>query len=388
MPEMKWLSRNGKLNPTMFLHTAAANVDVLQGLIPFEGITWLYGPSMSFKSFIAMSIASAVANGDDWMGRRTRHSSVIYIGAEGGGMLHVRRAAAEYHAGRAAEFMLIAQERPQLDTPQGSDFLRGILDGMFPTSEDDESNFGYDAQGNRFRYAPEERSQAFNTARGRYSLERLRLDTFTTGEEAHVLVVLDTYSQTAGGDDKTNVTAYVKALREAGEVGNVKVSFLVIDHATKSGGSYMGSVAKLNDVDSQLEVIRDASSMRVAIYQRKCKDGRESAPVHLEMMPYEFADYPDIYGDNLSTLVVRDGIRAVSIAGIADGKAGVLLTLIMDAGAPISEADLRDAFYAHPSNAGSKPTAAIKAFKRAKDKLLETNAIDVASDGCMSVSVL
>lgn len=55
-------------------------------LLPETGIAALYGPSGSGKSFLAIDVAMAIANGADWFGHRTSSCSVTYImlEAEGG----------------------------------------------------------------------------------------------------------------------------------------------------------------------------------------------------------------------------------------------------------------------------------------------------------------
>jgi hypothetical protein len=187
--------------------------------------------------------------------------------------------------------------------------------------------------------------------------------------------VIDTYSQTSSGDDKTNVSAYIKALRDIIETAHLPVAFIVVDHATKAGGSYMGSVAKLNDVDSQLEVLR-AGDNRATMYQRKVKDGVESAPLQIEMVPRVLAHYRDAYGSPLSTLVVRDRGKA---GRPAEGKAAALLAILKAKDAEMTEGKLREAFAAHASNAGIKSESIGKAYRRAKDSLLDVGLI--AEDG-------
>jgi hypothetical protein len=355
-------------NPSEVLATAHERFDIVEGLIPDRGITWLYGASMSFKTFVAMSIAAAASTGSDWMGRKTEECLVVYVGAEGGMSLHARRAGAELAAG-AVGSLCVATERPALDTRLGQIRLRGILEGLQP------SVFGSEG------YDDLEEDAVFAGAVGAYSPDA---DVGFDDAQA-ILVIIDTYSQTSGGDDKSNVSAYIKGLRDMIDDTFWRLSFLVVDHATKAGGSYMGSVAKLNDVDSQIEVVRNGQTNRATLYHRKVKDGLESEPVSVEMVPKVLGDYVDAYGKPISTLVVRDGSKAAKIAEVADGKAGVILTLLEDEGGRCDDETLRKLFAAHRSNDGIKAESVTRAYKRGKENLQD--AALIAIEGEMVIAV-
>jgi hypothetical protein len=352
-----WDSNREELNPDLVLRLSSDRAEVIQGLVPVSGITWLYGASMSYKTFAAMSMAVQVSNKAPWIGRSTAYSKVLYVGAEGGAALHLRRAAAETAAGHTGP-LFVVQERPQLDTPVGAARLQGIIEGLTG------ANCSRDVMSSAEQYALDDAIVTYGTGE----------DFQKTITGAGLLCIVDTYSQTAAGDDKTNVSAYIKALRDiiecSAEGGDV-ISFLVVDHATKAGSSYMGSVAKLNDVDSQLEVLRTGDN-RATVYQRKVKDGVESAPVHLELVPFVFEQYKDAYGAALTTLVVQDGSKS---GKAADGKASVLLGVLKAQGGDVSEIGLRAAFAAHGSNEGIKADSVSKAYRRARDSLMDSGIV-------------
>lgn len=361
-----WKSDKVWANPAEVLASAHERYDIVEGLVPDSGLTWLYGASMSFKTFVAMSIAAAASAGSEWMGRKTEQCLVVYVGAEGGLSLHARRAGAELAAGEFGDLCVVT-ERPALDTRLGQVRLRGVLQGLTGSifAENDYEDLEEDTvfTGAYKAYTPQE-GHDYETV-------------------AAVLVIIDTYSQTSGGDDKTNVSAYIKGLRDmiegAAETG-WRLSFVVVDHATKAGGSYMGSVAKLNDVDSQIEVIRNASSNRATLYHRKVKDGMESEPIAVELIPKVIGDYVDAYGKPITTLVVKDGAKAAKIAELAEGKAGVVLTLLEDEGGRCDDETMRKLFAAHKSNDGIKPESVARAYKRAKENLQEAAVIAVEGD--------
>lgn len=367
-----WKGEKAWSNPANVLASAHERYDIVEGLVPDRGVTWLYGASMSFKTFAAMSIAVAASNGAAWMGRQTEMCLVVYLGAEGGMSLHARRAGAELAVGEFG-WLCVAAERPLLDTRLGQIRLRGILQGL---------------TGNIFgsvEYADIEEDVVFEGAVQAYTAD----EGVDYDEAQAVLVIVDTYSQTSSGDDKANVSAYIKGLRDmiedAQEQSSWRLAFMVIDHATKAGGSYMGSVAKLNDVDSQIEVVRTGSSNRATMHHRKVKDGIESEPISLELSTHVLGDYLDAYGRPITTLVVKDGAKAAKIAEVADGKAGVILTLLEDEGGRCDDDTLRKMFTAHKSNEGIKAESVARAYKRGKENLQE--AALITTDGETIVAV-
>lgn len=57
---------------------------MVRGVLPLEGLTALYGPSGSGKSFLILDIAASVAGGDySWFGRRVTQCPVTYCALEG-----------------------------------------------------------------------------------------------------------------------------------------------------------------------------------------------------------------------------------------------------------------------------------------------------------------
>ncbi len=57
---------------------------VIKGLIPECSFASIYGPSGSFKSFLALDWACHIAAGKDWDGHKVNQGSVLYIAGEGG----------------------------------------------------------------------------------------------------------------------------------------------------------------------------------------------------------------------------------------------------------------------------------------------------------------
>lgn len=57
---------------------------LIKGLLPAECTSSIYGPSGSYKSFLAISWACHIATGKSWDGRRVEKGAVIYVVGEGG----------------------------------------------------------------------------------------------------------------------------------------------------------------------------------------------------------------------------------------------------------------------------------------------------------------
>jgi len=64
---------------------------IIENVLPEGGFAALYGPPGSYKSFVALDIAEAVATGRQWMGNQvTNPGAVLYIAGEGHGGIGAR----------------------------------------------------------------------------------------------------------------------------------------------------------------------------------------------------------------------------------------------------------------------------------------------------------
>lgn len=73
---------------------------LVRGVLPSQGLAGLYGPSASGKSFLALDLCAAVAEGRPWFGNRTQAAPVVYCALEGEGGIRLRAQAWEMHKGR------------------------------------------------------------------------------------------------------------------------------------------------------------------------------------------------------------------------------------------------------------------------------------------------
>lgn len=86
----------------------------VKGVIPMSELIVMYGPPGSGKSFCAFDLASHIANGQPWRGRRVRQGKVIYIAAEGEAGFTLRVRAWQKHWGLSLDDMLFVVRAPSL----------------------------------------------------------------------------------------------------------------------------------------------------------------------------------------------------------------------------------------------------------------------------------
>ena len=198
----------------------------------------------------------------------------------------------------------------------------------------------------------------------------------------HLMLVIDTYSPTSADDAKGTVSRFIKTLRDFQErlaaVGWV-ATILVIDHTTKAGDSFNGSIAKEGNCDSMIDVRRHGSSNAVTLTCAKLKAARPFESMHFDLKPVTLEGFTDAIGRPLTSLVVVDGAKAQAIRKTAgaqsDTAAALLLALVADG--ECTEAELKDRFRALPANEGIKTDSVQRAFKRAFTRLEELGAIAV-----------
>ncbi len=71
---------------------------LIQKFLPKDSFSVLFGPPSVGKSFLALSLALAIAAGGDWFGRTVKGGPVLYIAAEGFGGLKLRVSALLLHS--------------------------------------------------------------------------------------------------------------------------------------------------------------------------------------------------------------------------------------------------------------------------------------------------
>lgn len=322
---------------------------LIDGVLPQDSMTVLFGEPATFKSFTALDMACAIASGQPWQGRATERAIVIYLAAEGGNAIHLRRSGAQVARGITGPVPLaLVQLRPRLDEPEGlaalaalvgnatdRDIARGVRRAdEFLTDDERDAIEAEHTRGDIKNYkAIEEAERAMGLPRmaaaeraAYLALEAaddaLPCSPFDRTHEAdwwtirHVLLVIDTYAQVAADDTKAIVSAYTRNLRDVQALAakdGLGLSVLTIDHATKSGESFMGSLAKEGNADAMIRVDRAGGAMSLRLSCIKVKDAPDFEPIHLDMAPVVLDGFTDGYGRTLQTLRVADGERTAKL---------------------------------------------------------------------------
>lgn len=123
----------------------------LKGILPYEGLAAVYGPSGSGKSFLALDQAAAISEGFDWFGSRTTISTVVYVALEGESGFKNRVAAWELENNRPlpSNMYMVMQpfqlaktediEALSAAIPHGSVVYVDTLNRAAPTSDENSS---------------------------------------------------------------------------------------------------------------------------------------------------------------------------------------------------------------------------------------------------------
>ena len=100
----------------------------VRGVLPVVGLAGLYGPSASGKSFLALDMAAAIAEGRRWFDCRVEAAPVVYAALEGEGGFKLRVAAWEAHTGRdLPEGLHMVLQPFQLTAPQDVADLAAVV---------------------------------------------------------------------------------------------------------------------------------------------------------------------------------------------------------------------------------------------------------------------
>lgn len=213
---------------------------VVRDLIPANGFVALFGRPGSYKSFVAMYIASQIASGGSVFGKETTKGGVLYVAAEGQGGIFKRTAALmqKYEIPAAAEFYFLRQPLN----------LRSSL---------------------------------------------IDLDTLTASLEAKnvkpSLIILDTLARNFGNGEENSATDMGAFIMVIGEMQRrIGCAVMVVHHAGKDDTKGMrGSSALLGAVDAELECVRTSSSddekRTGKITSTKMKDGEDGVEHHYSM---------------------------------------------------------------------------------------------------------
>ena len=213
---------------------------LVRDLIPASGFVALFGRPGSYKSFVAMYIASQIASGGTVFGKETTRGGVLYVAAEGQGGIYKRTVALmqKYEIPQQAEFY----------------FLRQPLNLRSSLAD---------------------------------------LDTLTESLEAKKvrpsLIILDTLARNFGNGEENSATDMGAFISVIGEMQRrIGCAVMVVHHAGKDDTKGMrGSSALLGAVDAELECVRtsekDDEKRTGKITTTKQKDGEDGVEHHYSM---------------------------------------------------------------------------------------------------------
>ena len=218
---------------------------LIDGVLVAGSFSALYGPPGSFKSFMALDIAEAIAAGRSWMGREVKQTgAVLMLCGEGFGGVGARIKAIKIHH-QTEDGAPIYVVRHQLN-------LR--------SSQED-----------------------FNA---------LMLAVVTLVEETGVefkLAIVDTLARAFGGgneNDSGEMMGFVVSMGKIQEF--LKCALMVLHHSGKNAALGMrGSSSLLGAVDSELELLRFEDQMKGILTISKQKDGVQDERFGFEMVEVE-----------------------------------------------------------------------------------------------------
>jgi putative DNA primase/helicase len=100
----------------------------VRGVLPADGLAGLYGPSASGKSFLALDMAAAIADGARWFDCRVEAAPVVYAALEGEAGFKLRAQAWEAHKGRTLPAGLQMMMQPfKLTDPRDISDLAAVV---------------------------------------------------------------------------------------------------------------------------------------------------------------------------------------------------------------------------------------------------------------------
>lgn len=248
---------------------------LIHGILPVKAFAALYGPPGSFKSFIALDIAEAIATGRPWMGNPIeRQGAVLYLCGEGFGGMGARIKACQLHHStpKGAPIYVI---RHQLNLRSSQEDFNALMFAIVALVE-------------------------------------------KTGMEFQ-LMVIDTLARSFGGGNENDSDAMGAFITTMGKIQEfLNCALMVLHHSGKDTTKGLrGHSSLLGAVDTQLEILRFEEQAKGVISLTKQKDGEDGIRIGFEMVEVEITK-PSSSGlsldDPLVSLAVQASDEAVNQA--------------------------------------------------------------------------
>lgn len=317
----------------------------MKNYLPANSLCSIYGPSGSYKSFLAVSWACHVASGLKWAGRSVSGGSVLYVVGEGGiGVPRRVRAweIAKNNAERLKNLYLV--NRP-----------------VFPVR-------------------PEEVNQVILAA------EEVRA---ATGQPV-VFIVIDTLARCFGGNDENDARDMGAFIEGCDTIKRATgATLLVVHHSGKDGSKgARGSSAFRASLDAEYSVRREGEGGAIILSCTKMKDAEEPPEAAFDLRGVEL--FTDSDNDQVSSLVVLDIPREArdidpDLEGVKNltGNHAALWQCIRTRkaqGEPCNRAVVRDDIIALFGESGRK------SFPRWLEKLVRDELVEVSDNGDITMT--
>jgi len=257
---------------------------LIKDLLPRRSLVALYGPPGSFKSFVALSIAEAIATGNQWMGREVETpGAVLYICGEGFGGVGARIKACKIYN----------------KTPAGTEIyvIRAALN--LRSSADD-----FDLLMASIKDLMEKSGVQFE------------------------LVQIDTLARAFGAGNENNSEDMAAFIHNTGRIQRMLgCSLMVVHHSGKNIlAGLRGHSSLLGAVDTQLELMKVDATPNLAsqvagsgiLTVSKQKDGETGVKIGFEMVKVEIKASALGISDAQISLAVRASDEAMQQQAQAD----------------------------------------------------------------------
>lgn len=235
---------------------------VIKNFLPAQSLCSIYGPSGSYKSFLAVSWACHIAAGMEWSGRKVSAGAVMYIVGEGGvGVPRRIRAWEQVNQRKADNLWLV--NRPVFPV------RREEVDEVIRASKHIESECGMPVQ----------------------------------------LIVIDTLARCFGGDDENNARDMGAFIEGCDNIKRVTgASVLVVHHSGKDEAKgARGSSSFRAALDAEFSVKREGEGKALILNCTKMKDAEEPHKKAYDLRSVDL--FTDDDGEDICSLVVRDVAR-------------------------------------------------------------------------------
>jgi hypothetical protein len=242
---------------------------LIHGILPRKAFTALYGPPGSFKSFIALDMAEAIATGRPWMGNEVeKQGAVLYICGEGFGGMGARIKACQIHHStpKGAPIYVI---RHQLNLRSSAEDFNALMMAVVQLVE-------------------------------------------TTGIEFQLLII-DTLARAFGGGNENDSDAMGSFITSMGKIQEfLACALMVLHHSGKDlAKGLRGHSSLLGAVDTQLEILRFEDQAKGIISLTKQKDGQDGIRIGFEMTEVEISG-SSLGFDPVVSLAVQASDEAVN----------------------------------------------------------------------------